>query len=152
MVARVTSLVTGAPMSLHFTALALDGSGKAPIDKPKRLLADHRKQGGVIRLTPDAEVTIELGIAEGAETALAVANALGPFRPIWSAIDAGNLATLPIVPAIERLVIYADTDPSGTGQAAARTLAQRWHRAGRKVFIAQPSGGKSDWNDRVAAC
>lgn len=153
MVALVTDFATGTPMTIHFTALAANGSGKAPIERPKRLLAAHRKQGGVIRLTPDAEVTAELGLGEGIETSQAVAKALGPLRPVWSAIDAGNLASLPVVPGIERLVIYADTDASGTGQTAARTLAARWHEAGREVFIAQPSapaGGKADWNDRTA--
>ncbi|WP_428665040.1 DUF7146 domain-containing protein [Reyranella sp.] len=150
MVGLVTDFVTGTPMSLHFTALAIDGSGKAPIEKPKRLLAGHRKAGGVIRLTDDADVTTELGIGEGIETSLAVAKALGPFRPMWCAIDAGNLAELPVVAGIERLVVYADTDRSGTGQTAARKLAARWHGASREVFIAQPSaprGGKSDWNE-----
>ncbi len=154
MVALVTDFATGTPMSIHFTALTASGSGKAPIERPKRLLAGHRKQSGVIRLTPDAEVTAELGLGEGIETSLAVAKALGPLRPIWSAIDAGNLARLPVVAGIERLIIYADTDVSGIGQAAARTLAARWYQAGREVFIAQPSapaGGKADWNDRAAA-
>jgi putative DNA primase/helicase len=153
MVALVTDFVTGIPTTLHFTALAIDGSGKAPIETPRRPLAGHRKQGGVIRLTADSEVTTELGIGEGIETCLAVAKVLGPLRPIWSAIDAGNLAGLPVVPGIDRLVIYSDTDPSGTGQAAARTLATRWHQAGREVYIAQPpapAGGKSDWNERPA--
>jgi hypothetical protein len=153
MVAVVTDFATGVPMSLHFTAIALDGGSKAPIEKPKRLLAHHRKRGGVIRLVQDGEVTTELGIGEGIETSLAVAKALGPLRPVWSAIDAGNMAALPVVAGVERLIIYSDTDPSGTGQAAAHTLAARWHQAGREVFIAQPSapiGGKADWNGPFA--
>lgn len=154
MVALVTEFATGTPMSIHFTALTASGSGKAPIDRPKRLLAEHRKQGGVVRLTRDEEVTAELGLGEGIETSLAVAMALGPPRPVWAAIDAGNLARLPVVSGIERLIIYADTDPSGTGQAAAHALAARWHQAGREVFIAQPpapAGGKADWNDGAAS-
>lgn len=154
MVGIVTDFATGERLSLHFTALAQDGRGKAPIEKPRRLLAGHRKAGGVIKLTDDAHVTTELGIAEGVETALAVAKTLGPWRPVWSAIDAGNLAGLPVVPGVERLIVYADTDPSGAGQAAAVALASRWHRAGREAYIAQPPapiGGKADWNDVVAA-
>ena len=61
---------------------------------------------------------------------------------MWSAIDAGNMAALPVLPGIERLFIYADTDPSGAGQAAARTLARRWHQAGREVYIAQAPATK----------
>lgn len=154
MVGIITDFATGERLSLHFTAIALDGRGKAPVEKPRRLLAGHRKAKGVIRLTDDAHVTTELGIAEGVETALAIARALGPWRPVWSAIDAGNLAGLPVVPGIERLIVYADTDSSGAGQAAAAALAARWHRAGREAYIAQPPapvGGKADWNDVVAA-
>lgn len=153
----VTDFVTARPVSLHFTALSLDGRAKAPIDHPKRLLAGHRKAGGVVRLTGDAEVTRHLGLAEGIETALAIAAALAgsaAWLPVWAAIDAGNLAELPVLPGIERLTIFADTDASGTGQQAAATLAGRWHRAGREVFIAQPAAGadgKRDWNDGRAA-
>lgn len=157
MVGIVTDFVTNDRISLHFTALSKDGRSKAPIDKPKRLLAGHRKAGGVVRLTDDADVTSHLGVAEGIETALAVMTALGAsadWLPVWAAIDAGNLASLPVVDGIERLTIFADTDSSGTGQRAARAIAARWHDAGREVFIAQPPappGGKADWNDRIAA-
>jgi len=77
-----------------------------------------------------------------------------PWLPVWSAIDAGNLAGLPVVAGVERLTVFSDTDASGTGQIAARMLAARWHAAGREVFIAQPPAGpsgKRDWNDQVAS-
>ncbi len=74
----ITDFVTGEPISLHFTMLNKDGTDKAPIDRPRRLLAGHRKSGGVIRLTDDCDVERHLGIAEGIESALAVtANAAG---------------------------------------------------------------------------
>lgn len=157
MVAIITDFVTGSALSLHFTSLSLDGRSKAPIDKPKRLLGGHRKARGVIRLTDDADVTTHLGFAEGIETALAVTAAMDAsahWLPVWSAIDVGNLASLPVVDGIERLTIFSDTDANGIGQTAARMLAARWHAAGREVFIAQPKAGptgKRDWNDRVAA-
>lgn len=152
-VSIITDFVTCEPISLHFTMLSKDGTDKAPIEKPRRLLAGHRKAGGVIRLTDDADVERHLGIGEGLESCLAVRAAMGTMAhwiPVWSAIDAGNLAELPVLPGIERLTIFADTDRSGTGQKAARTLAARWHGAGRETFIAQPPAppsGKRDWND-----
>ncbi|WP_395707959.1 toprim domain-containing protein [Reyranella sp.] len=151
-VSIVSDFVTGETISLHFTMLNADGADKAPLDQPRRLLAGHRKAGGVIRLVDDADVTAHLGIGEGIETCLAITAALGaqaPWLPVWSAIDAGNLAGLPVLPGIERLTIFADTDRTGTGQKAAQTLAARWHAARREVFIAQPPappGGKRDWN------
>jgi hypothetical protein len=63
MLARVTDVVTGDPISLHFTRLNRDGSKAG--DVPKRLLAGHRKARGVIRLWPDECVTHGLAIAEG---------------------------------------------------------------------------------------
>ena len=69
MLCCVTDAVTGAPMSLHFTEIKSDGSGKAPVEKPKRLLGGHAKKGGVIRLTDPADSNV-LAIAEGVETAL----------------------------------------------------------------------------------
>lgn len=156
MLGIITDLVSGTPMSLHFTMLNMDGTAKAPVDKPKRLLTGHRKAGGVIRLTGDAELTTHLGIAEGIESALAITAAMGAsaqWLPVWSAIDAGNLAGLPVIEGVERLTIFADTDRTGTGQKAAQALAARWHAAGREVFIAQPPaapGTKRDWNDGEA--
>ncbi len=158
MVAIITDLVTGVPMSLHFTALDMDGSAKAPIGTPKRLLGGHRKAGGVIRLTADADVTTHLGIAEGIETALAVTAAMAtsaPWLPVWSAIDAGNLADLPVVAGVERLTVFSDTDASGTGQIAARMLAARWHATGT---IRWPHDGHAELgrdrgpHDSLSAC
>lgn len=152
-VSIVTDFVTVEPISLHFTMLNMEGTDKAPVEKPRRLLAGHRKAGGVIRLTDDADVERHLGIAEGIESALAVTAAMGTMAhwiPIWSAIDAGNLAELPVLDAVSRLSIFSDCDPSGIGEKAARTLAARWHAAGREVFLVQPPappGGRRDWNE-----
>ncbi len=71
------------------------------------------------------------------------------WRPIWSAIDAGNLAALPVLDGVESLSVFADNDPAGT--AAAQTLQGRWLDAGREArIIAAPEEG-SDWNDHYQA-
>jgi hypothetical protein len=165
-VSRITDFATGEPMSLHFTFLGEHNTAKAAVEPAKLLLGGHAKAGGVVRLSDDADVTTHLGIAEGIETALAITAGLGSrsdWLPVWAAVDAGNLAGLPVVPAIERLTIFADLDPKKlktlrdgrqvevgeAGQKAARTLAQRWHDAGREVFLAEPPapvGAKADWN------
>ncbi len=131
--ARVTDAETNAPMTLHFTRLAADGRGKAGGDCDKLLLSGHRKRGGVVRLWPDECVTHGLAIAEGLESALAAAHL---HTPIWSTVDAGNLAALPVLVAIESLTVFADHDPAGL--KAARTCARRWHAAGREVRIRAP--------------
>lgn len=142
LVARITDGVTGRPISLHFTALAADGSGRGE----RRLLGGHRKKGGVIRLWPDEAITYGLGVTEGIETALALAHA---YQPVWSAIDAGNLASLPVLPGIESLTIAADHDDAGLKAAA--LLGQRWAGADREVRIITPEAQGQDVADVVAA-
>lgn len=154
LVARITDAITGEPMSLHLTFLSADRAAKAQLGgKEKLYLAGHEKAGGVVRLGDMADTARHLAVAEGIETALAITAALGSraqWRPLWAALDAHNLANLPVLPDVETLVIFADKDPSGVGERAGRSLAQRWHRAGRRVWIALPPGppgSKCDWND-----
>jgi putative DNA primase/helicase len=140
--AKITDATTNAPLSLHFTRLAADGRGKSDCEQPKLLLSGHRKRGGVIRLWPNECVTYGLGVAEGIESALAAAHL---FTPIWSTVDAGNLAALPVVNGVEALTIYADNDEAGI--KAARECARRWHAAGREVRIRAPRAEGKDAAD-----
>ena len=140
--AKITDAVTNAPLSLHFTRLSSDGRGKAGTDCDKMLLAGHRKRGGVIRLWPDECVTHGLALAEGIESALAAAHL---FQPVWAAIDAGNMAQLPVLPGIESLTIYADHDEAGI--KAARECARRWADAGREARIRTPRAAGADAAD-----
>ncbi len=143
MVARITDVITGKPLSLHFTYLKPDGFGKADIEKQRSLLFGHRKKGGVIRLYPDEDVTIGLGIAEGIETALSVAKY---WQPVWSTIDASNMDTFPVLEGIESLTIFPDPEP--TGMKAAEKCANLWKSEGRSARIVPPTKDKkSDWND-----
>ena len=144
--ARVTDVLTAKPTTLHFTRLATDGRGKAGTDCDKMLLAGHRKKGGVIRLWSDDAVTHGLGVAEGIETALCAAHA---YMPMWSCVDADNLASVSPLPGIEALAIYADHDPKGL--CAARALGQRWADAGREVDIIIPTRAGADIANVVAS-
>jgi hypothetical protein len=146
MLARVTDAVTAEPISLHFTRLAPDGRGKAGSDCDKLLLTGHRKAGGVIRLWPDECVSLGLAVAEGIESALCAAHA---FTPVWAAIDAGNLATLPVLMGIESLLIVADHDT--TGIKSAQECAHRWSVATRDVRIAVSRIPGHDAADELAA-
>jgi putative DNA primase/helicase len=145
LVALVTDAVTGTPMSLHRTWIQADGT-KAPLDPPRMLLGGHRKAGGLIRLWPDEAVVYGLGLAEGVETALSMAR---HYAPVWSAIDAGNLAVLPVLAGIEYLVIGADHDEAGL--KAATACADRWAAAGVEVHVIAPDRAGADWNERPAA-
>lgn len=141
LVALVTDAQTCEPLTLHRTWIAPDGR-KAAVNPPRLLLGGHRKAGGVIRLWPDEAVSTSLAVAEGIESALSLAHA---HQPVWSLIDAGNLAALPVLAGIERLVIGADHDAAGT--KAARQCASRWHAAGARAYIVTPPQERTDLND-----
>lgn len=143
LVALVTDILTGAPISLHRTWVRADGT-KADVEPPRLLLGGHRKAGGVIRLWPDDAVTHGLAIAEGIETALSLARV---FQPVWALIDAGNLAKLPLLAGIDSLTIAADHDNAGL--RAAESCAERWAADGREVLFAKSPARGEDINDFV---
>lgn len=143
LLALVTDAVEATPRTLHRTWLAPDGSGKAPIERPRLLWPGLGKRGGCVRLFADAEVSLALGLAEGIETALALALA-GPV-PSWAALDAGNLAAFPVLDGIEALWIAADHDPAGL--AAAASVRARWHAAGREVLTVRSRAAGADLAD-----
>ncbi|MBI4693427.1 MAG: toprim domain-containing protein [Gammaproteobacteria bacterium] len=145
LIGLITDARTNTPTSLHRTYLRPDGAGKAEVKKPRLLIGQHRKAGGVIRLWPDEAVTHGLAIAEGIETALSAAHA---YTPVWCCIDAGNLATFPVLDGIESLLIAADNDAAG--MKAATQCESRWLAAGRDVALAAPPPGM-DWNDEARA-
>lgn len=143
LVALVTDAETAEPLTKHFTWIRSDGT-KADLERPRLLLAGHRKAGGVIRLWPDEAVTYGLAVAEGIESALSIAHA---HAPAWSCVDKGNLSSFPVLAGIESLLIAADHDASGVGIRASRACADRWAAAGREVYVvAAPKQGQ-DIND-----
>ncbi len=146
MAALITDIITGEPISLHMTYLAHDGSGKAPIDRPRLYLAGHRKAGGVVRLYADAEVTQGLILGEGIETCLTAAL---EFSPVWACLDAGNLAAFPVLPGIEGLTVLVDNDAAGI--AALKAVRDRYAEAGIEMIEIKAADAGADLNDMVTA-
>lgn len=146
MVALVRNIITNEPQAIHRTALSLDGQ-KAEVNGKDRLaLASIR--GGAVKLTADEEVTTCLGIGEGIETTLSL-RCLPEFgaSPAWSVLNAGGITSFPVLPGIECLWIAVDDDPAGRG--ASELCADRWHRAGREVFLVKSKTLGHDLNDVV---
>lgn len=143
LVGLVTDALTGEPLTLHRTWIKPDGK-KADVDPPRMLLGGHRKQGGVIRLWPQASVSDALTVSEGIESGLTAATM---YAPVWSAIDAGNLGALPLLQGVKSLLIAADHDPAGL--RATSQCGDRWHQAGRKVRILKSPIPGEDLNDYV---
>lgn len=140
MLALMTNPTTGEACGVHRTFLTSDGSGKAPGPMAAKMMAGA---AGVVRLVPDAEVTMGLGITEGIETGLSVMQSYG-WRPVWAATSAGMIRTFPVLPSIEALTLFADAD--GAGMDSAEACAVRWAEAAREVEIIAPPAGL-DFND-----
>jgi hypothetical protein len=136
MVALMTDPVTGEPRGIHRTFLRPDGSGKAEIAKTKMMLGPW----GIVRLYEPE--TAGVGLAEGIETALAVAQRIG-WGPVWAACTAGGFVKVP--PLIQRtLNLFVDRDDDGVSLREAELAAERWAEAGLEALIHEPPAG-TDW-------
>jgi hypothetical protein len=142
MVALVTLGGTGSPIAVHRTFLARDGSGKAPANPAKMMLGPCR--GGAVRLA-DVQPDHWLIIGEGIETTLTVMEACA--LPGWAALSANGIRSLNLPPTAAKVLICCDHDANGTGQRAAREVAERFLREGRRVRIATPLNSGTDFND-----
>jgi putative DNA primase/helicase len=132
------------PVAIHSTYLHADGSGKATIAKPKAMFGPVG--GGAVRFGMPCSGGW-LAIAEGIETALAVATACS--LPAWAALSAGGIRALVLPREATHVLICADHDASGTGQRAAQDAAQRWLAEGRHVRIALPPEPGTDMADAL---
>lgn len=138
--------VEGEQVALHKTFLKSNGTGKADIGKKFQRETCGPKKGGVIRL---GEYVPErpLIIAEGLENALAASQLLG--FPAWAGIDADNIRSSLILPAlVTHVVLAADNDgQKHAGQRAALAAYDRWTSEGRTVEIFMPDQAGDDFND-----
>jgi len=136
MIASVTDLrgrITGA----HRTWFAPDGSGKAPIETPRRAMGDLL--GHAVRFGEAHDV---LAAGEGIETILSLRMAV-PRLPMLAALSAAHLAAILFPATLRRLYIVRDDDPAGDGATA--TLLDRATTAGIETIILSPTLG--DFND-----
>jgi putative DNA primase/helicase len=138
MVALMTDPATAEPCGIHRTFLKPDGSGKADIGSPKRMLGP----AGVIRLAE--QITDGLGLAEGIETALNVIQRLG-WGPVWATGSAGGIRNFPVRP-VTVPNIFIDRDDDGVSMKAAEACAERYVAAGLEAYIHEPPAGQ-DWAD-----
>ena len=145
MISLMTCPTSREATGAHVTYLRADGTGKAEGGRAKIMLG----QAGIIRLIPDDEISLGLGLAEGVETGLAIMQHFG-WRPVWSAASAGGIGRFPVLRGIEALTIFADQDSAGI--EAARQCARRWQEAGREGrILAPPKGDFDDLAREIAA-
>jgi putative DNA primase/helicase len=142
---------TGKAITLHATYLRADGSVKAPVPSPKKILGVMTKgatRGGSIRLFEPRDGV--LGIAEGIETALSLH--LIQKLPTWASFCADNLERIRLPERLRELHIGIDLDESGKGEEVARSLAKRVHKwsSRTKIYYVRPElPGFGDLNDEL---
>jgi hypothetical protein len=133
MVALVRNIESNQPQAIHRTAL--DRTGKMSLGPIS---------AGAIKLTPDENVTIALGIAEGIETALSMQRLpewLG--SPVWSVISASGISKFPLLAGIETLVVATDNDRAG--ESATLEVVERWKE--RETLVLEADDDGADLND-----
>jgi putative DNA primase/helicase len=133
-VALMTDPVTSEPCGIHRTFLRPDATNVIGEDGKKKKWTLGR--WGVIRLSPDEEVTQGLGIAEGLETTSRVM--LCGWSPMWCAVSAYGIAKFPVLSGLESLTIFLDDDENKAGEREAEKCARRWTAAECEVRLAHP--------------
>lgn len=136
MVASVTDLA-GRQTGAHRTWLAPDGSGKAPVETPRRAMGDLLGHG--VRFGIAGEV---LAAGEGIETVLSPRMVL-PHMPMLAALSAAHLAAILFPVTLRRLYVLRDRDPAGDG--ARDSLIARATSVGIEAISVSPVDG--DFND-----
>lgn len=134
----------GKPVSMHRTFLKPDGSGKAEMASPRKMMPGELPEGSSIRLG-EYVAGGPLGIAEGIETALSASAIYG--LPVWAAINSAILKKWLPPEGCQEVAIFGDNDPKFGGQAAAWALAHRLAVKGFEVSVKIPDEPGTDWND-----
>jgi phage/plasmid primase-like uncharacterized protein len=128
----------GQMIGLHLTFLRPDGSGKADMDRPKRMFGSVG--GGAVRMS-DHQPDAPLAIAEGIETALSYQQLKAV--PTWACLSTLGIERVQLPAGVRQLIVAADGDEAGL--RAARAKLERHARGASTALDAPPLG--RDWND-----
>jgi len=142
MVALMTRGVDAQPTGIHRTYLSRDGSGKAPVSRPKMMLGAAK--GSCVRLSA---VATKICVGEGIETCLSGAQL--SRLPAWAALSTTGVKSLDLPPVVREAVILVDR--GRPGEAAATAAATKWKAEDRTVRLAFPPPSHGDWNDALVA-
>lgn len=141
MVCVMRSVVNGEGLGVHRTALDPVSGRKLG----RKMLGPC--EGGAVMLGGLPSIDGLLGVCEGIETGLAIAEA--GHTPIWAMGAAGKVARLPIIYGVHKLTTWVDYDDAGLSSAA--ECEQRWQRAGIEVGRMRPSQPGWDFLDELNA-
>jgi hypothetical protein len=137
---------TDQPTGIHRIGLAQANGTVAKLDR--KMLG----RLGVVKLWP-LNGDGRLVIGEGIETVLAAATRIplagSPLVPAWSAVSSNGVARLAPIAGVRDLIVLADNDAHGKGQAAAEQCRAQWAGAGRTARVLKPKHPFKDFNDIV---
>jgi hypothetical protein len=143
----------GTLATIHRTYLATDGSGKAPVEKAKKLMSPAipgDTEGAAIRLFEPEVIggnKLVLGIAEGIETALAAHQLFG--TSVWAAWSAGGIAKFVPPPGLTHLIVFADNDKAGRDSFNALKKELARERPEIAIIQKMPDKPGADWADEL---
>ena len=138
MLAKVT-LADGTDLTTHQTFVQHDGSGKAPVEKPRLFAAGGRTAGGGVWFgKPDPER--EFAVAEGIESALSTMRLYG-LTAGCAALSKDGMPRLILPPEARRVLMFADHDGAGQGLAEAHKAQRQWRAEGRTVAVKMVAEG-----------
>lgn len=144
MVAMVGVHGQSKPVSMHRTFLKPDGSGKAEMASPRKMMPGELPDGACVMLS-DYTPGGPIGIAEGIETAMS-ASALFSM-PVWAAISTSGMMKWIPPQGAHDVTIFGDNDRKFGGHKAAWHLAHKLAVAGLSVSVRIPDASGEDWND-----
>jgi putative DNA primase/helicase len=144
MVAAVT-LADGTDCTSHMTFLEPNGSGKAPVEKP-RLFAAGGKTAGAGVWFGVADPAREFIVAEGIESTLSAMRIFNVAAGV-AALSAGGIRELILPAAARRVRVFCDHDELGQSLSAAHEAARRWRAEGRTVEATMSPEIGMDAND-----
>lgn len=141
LLARVRD-AAGAPCTLHRTFLTPEGKKRS--GEARKLMPGPLPEGAAVWLQHPG---IEIGIAEGIETALSAWKLFG--IPCFAALSAEGLKRWSPPPRVEIVHIFGDNDRNFVGQAAAYEVARRLMgtKEGPSAVVHLPGQSGQDWND-----
>jgi hypothetical protein len=139
-------------IGLQTTFLSDDG-GKAAVASPRKTRG--KLAGGAVRIGNFANAKI-VAVTEGVETGIAVFRGTG--LPVLATLSAENMPKLNVDDLnIDGVVVFADRDPSGAGEKAARELRANLLEKGIPCKVILPPKGVVpddegvDWADLYKA-
>lgn len=143
MIALVRDVRSDEPKAIHRTAIDRDGRKLAHLGSNGRMALGPTAGGAVKLYAPDCGA---LGIGEGIESSLSIRGLRDlDNMPVWSLLNAGQLAAFPALPGLSGLWVAMDNDPAG--RRAAGEIVVRMAAASIETVVLASKTEGADLND-----